>query len=287
MKWLIAIVTAVIAIACGAKTVEQAGIKFTRTFLPKEIEQAYRNTNDFGAVGVSESEFYAIIDKSKEILTPIFKQNGLELTINADYNDPTVNAYAERDVEQVTLHFFGGLAKNKFMNPQGFSIVVGHEAWHGLSLYPLYQNSYASSEGSSDFGAVASFARKFFAGSSGDNCSCKACGFVPEYSGKIEDYCSKFQDEERANICRLSMSGGLSLGKVLADISDEPEPSYERPDTSVIKRTMTSHPSSSCRLTQYGMAALADIEIPDSPLLSNKMRASAVLPYYAKCWFAK
>ena len=77
MKWLIVAALTGIALACGAQTVEpKAGIKFTRTFLPKEIEYAYRNTNDFGAVGVSESEFYAIIDKSKEILTPIFKQNG-------------------------------------------------------------------------------------------------------------------------------------------------------------------------------------------------------------------
>ncbi len=278
MRYFILFVT--LLISCNA-TVNKESTTLNATFLPKELENNYHNY-DYQVGGIDEDTFNSIIDMADEVYTPILRKNGLNLKFDRMWENDTVNAYCQRESNLVTVTMMGGLARANEMTPEGFVLVVCHEIFHGLSLYPLYPSSWASSEGSSDYGAVASCARKLFSGINSDRCN---CNFAPEYSRVIDRSCSKFSDEDRNIICKRSMAGGLSLGKVLASLGGEPIPSYENPSKVVVSKTQTSHPSASCRLTQYGIAALTDYEIPEAPLLSTKSKARSLLSEYSPCWF--
>lgn len=283
LLWILGIFT---FMACGAQTVEPTTkIAFTRTFLPQEQEKSYQGSDWYGVGGIDENTFNAIIDVADQVYTPILKKNGLTLVFDRKWQDDTVNAYCQRDTELVTVSLFGGLARLKDMTPEGFLIVVAHELAHAMSVYPLYPSSWASSEQSSDNMAVQQIARKLFAQeASGGEDKCN-CGFAPDYSRKINDYCAKFQDEEQNIICKRSMAGGLALGKVLATLGDEPIPSYETPSRTRVKKTQTSHASAQCRLDQYGIAALCEKNIPEAPFLSTKSKAMPYICSYSPCWF--
>lgn len=286
MKWLIVAALTGIALACGAQTVEpKAGIKFTRTFLPPEQEKAYQGSEGYQVGGIDEDTFNTIIDVADEVYTPILKKNGLTLTFERKWDDSTVNAYCQRDTELVTVTMFGGLARHKDMTPEGFALVVCHEIAHAQSFYPLYSNSWASSEGSSDYFGVSQCARKLFAKaqtSGGDKCN---CGFAPDYPKAIDTSCSMYQDEEANIVCKRSLAGGLALGKVLSDLGGESVPSYETPSRVVVRKTQTSHPSAQCRTDTYRAAALCEKEVPEYPFLSTKSKAIPYTCGFPRCWF--
>ena len=284
LLWIVGVFT---CIACGAQTVEPAAkIAFTRTFLPTEQEKSYQGSEWYGVGGIDENTFNAIIDVADEVYTPILKNNGLTLTFERKWDDSTVNAKCNRDTELVTVSLFGGLARHKDMTPEGFLLVVSHELAHAMSVYPLYSNSWASSEQSSDNMAVQQIARKLFSQESsgnGDKCN---CGFAPDYNRKINDYCAKFSDEEQNIICKRSMAGGLALGKVLANFGGEAVPSYETPSKVRVRKTQQSHASAQCRLDQYGIAALCEKTIPEAPFLSTKAKAMPYICQYSSCWYS-
>jgi len=281
MKWLIAIVTAVIAIACGAKTVEQAGIKFTRTFLPPDQEKAYQGPEGYQVGGIDEETFNTIIDVADEVYTPILKKNGLTLTFERKWDDSTLNATCSRDVELVVVTMYGGLARHKYMTSEGFMLVLAHEIAHAMSIWPLYSGTWASSESSSDNMAVQQIARKLFSETE-SKCS---CNFAPTYSRSIDQRCSKFTDENKNLICKRSLSGAVSLGAVLSDLGQEPIPSLDTPSKVIVRKTQTSHASAQCRLDQYGIAALCEKEIPEFPFLNTKNKAMPYICSYSPCWF--
>jgi hypothetical protein len=285
MKWLIVAALTGIALACGTQEVEpKAGIKFTRTFLPPEQEKAYQGAEGYQVGGIDEETFDTLIDLAEEVYTPILKKNGLTLVFDRKWTDDTVNATCSRDTELVTVTMYGGLARHPEISAEGFLIVIAHELAHSMSIYPLYPSSWASSEQSADNLAVQQIARKLFAQTETDNGGCN-CGFAPTYSRKINDYCAKFEGEAENIICKRSMAGALSLGKVLADLGGEPIPSFETPSKVIVRKTQTSHASAQCRLDQYGIAALCDKTIPEAPFLSTKAKAMPYICSYSSCWF--
>lgn len=253
------------------------------SFLP---ENNYDDRTYYQAGEVTEQDFNDVLYAAEEIYGPIVAQFGATLNVNGDWRSKTVNAYADQDGDNWNVSFFGGLARHPNMTVNGFALVVCHELGHHLSGFPVYQDSpwQAGNEGNSDFYATASCARKMFDPSS-----------PLRYWGRDlmkrrtpptqQTNCSGSNIDRE--ICQLSLDGGLSLGKVLADLASDKAPSYETPDKTVVKKTSHSHPKAQCRLDSYKMGALCTKQWNDEIIPGNKNEMMQVsCSDRPRCWYA-
>lgn len=251
------------------------------SFMP---ENNFHETKRYYAAGeVTEEDFDLVIDSAIEIYTPIFNNLGMNLTIQGDFSDETVNAFCSKDGNNVTVQMFGGLAKQTQMTIEGFALVVCHEIFHAIGGIPKYSgNDWASIEGQADMGAVSACARKMFDPSSPINY--RALELMKRKKPKQPTSCANFKGIDK-QVCELSLIGGLSLGAVLASLNDEPSPKYETPSKVIVKKTMESHPDSQCRLDTYKVGTLCNKTWNDSIIPSTKAQDNAVNCERPKCWY--
>jgi len=251
------------------------------SFLPEN--DFYKTKRYYAAGEVTEEDFNLVIEAGIEIYQPILEGLGLNLSIEGDYEDETVNAYCSRDGNDVMVRMFGGLAKQPLMTVEGFAMVVCHELGHAVAGIPVYKNnSWAAVEGQSDYFATAACARKMFDPSS--PVAYRVVDLMRRKSPKQPTNCLVYRGADKT-VCELSLSGGLSLGSVLADLNDEPTPRYETPSKVVVKKTMEAHPPAQCRLDSYKAGALCNKEWNDSIIPSSKAQESAVNCERPKCWY--
>jgi hypothetical protein len=256
------------------------------SFLP---ENTYSPKNYFAAGNVTEQDFEDVLEAIREIYTPIFENFGATLSVEGDYSDDTVNAYANQDGKNWQVRFFGGLAKHPYMTKEGFAMVACHEIGHHIGGYPFYQGQKMSNEGNSDYFAAISCARKMFDPAS-------PIWFIgnglwknkkPNPQPQPSTCSSLFLIDKQ--VCQMTLDAGLSLGKVLADLNKEKLPSYSTPDKTIVKKTADSHPKAQCRLDSYLAGTMCpNEEWSDSKIPRNSVEMKAVsCDNRPKCWFAK
>jgi hypothetical protein len=256
------------------------------SFLPEN--NYHERATAYKAGEVSEEDFDLIISAAQEIYGPIVESFGAELIINKDFDDDTVNAFANQDGNKWEVSFFGGLAKHKDMNFYGFSLVVCHELGHHLGFGVMYPDTQwrAAVEGQADYFATAACARKMFDQSSPlrvwgrDLMKKKKKPSEPPSSTG----CTGFYGIDK-EVCEVSLEGGLSLGRVLADLNGDPAPTYEKMDRSKIKKTQYPHPKAACRLATYYGGAVCKKSWPDSfePNNVKELKPNACFEY-STCW---
>lgn len=197
---------------------------------------------------MSQELFNKIVDAGRKAYAKNADSNGEKLVINALWSDSTVNANCCRGCTSgtVEVNMYGGMARRAEMNPEGFALVLGHELSHAYGGQPYYPNSdRMSAEGQSDYeGAKTAYAR--------------IAALVPELNDNIDvsDFIEK-ACQGRDDSCRHSLSGGMSLGTLLATLSGDPAPQYETPDPTVVNKTLTSYPKTTqCRLDTYLLGTL-------------------------------
>ena len=192
------------------------------------------------ANGIDEDTFKKIIDKAKEIYTPIAENNKEELEINSLWEDATVNANCSRYGGVVTINMYGGLARRQEVTAEGFTLVLCHELSHAYGGTPYIRpSSKMSAEGQADYMATFDCAKKVFK-------SINAPGLGMEPTKFIIDTC------KGNKTCLSSLVGGQSLGNLLSTLSSEAAPDYETPDTTVVPKTLLSYPETTqCRLDTY------------------------------------
>ncbi len=194
---------------------------------------------------MTQDLFNRIVEAGKKSYQANADSNGERLVVNPLWSDSTVNADCCRGCVQgeVTVNMYGGMARRAEMNPEGFALVLGHELSHAYGGQPYYPNSdRMSAEGQSDYeGAKTAYA--------------KIAALVPELQQDfdadtfIKDACARSQNPKT---CEHSLTGGLSLGTLLATLSGDPAPQYETPDQTKVSRTETSYPKTTqCRLDTY------------------------------------
>jgi hypothetical protein len=251
------------------------------SFLP---ENDFHRTKRYYAAGeVTEDDFDLVIAAGIEIYQPILEGLGLNLTIDGDYTDETVNAYCSRDGDNVMVKMFGGLAKQPLMTVEGFAMVLCHELGHAVAGIPVYKdNPWAAIEGQSDYFATAACARKIFDPSS--PMTYRVMQLMKKKKPTQPANCLVYRGADKT-ICELSLLGGLSLGAVLADLNDEPTPKYETPSKVVVKKTMEAHPPAQCRTDTYLAGALCNKNWDDNTIPSNKSEADKVSCAKPKCWY--
>lgn len=232
--------------------------------------------------GLTKAEFNEAIDPVTKIFTPIVAKHGGKLKMNKNWDDPTVNAYAQQSGKTWSVNMFGGLARRVEVTQDGMSLVVCHELGHHLSGYFFYDNDadggngWAGGEGSSDYFATHACAWKIW-----KNQTAKNAKFRTNVEDYVKERCDKqYTTEADQNLCYRIAAGGQSLANLLGALGGTGEPKFDTPDETVVEETDTSHPAAQCRLDTYFQGALCTTDhdfdvIPGKGLKDGQNTAEA------------
>ena len=212
----------------------------------------------FTGNGMTEEVFNSILTRIDKHYRPIVEGKGKTFDLQKDWNDSTVNAYAQQQGNTWLIKMFGGLARHAKVTPDGFTLVACHEMGHHLAGAPRVQ-AWASNEGQSDYFATTKCARRVWM--EDDNVTLMEDRISQgKVSQKAQDECvdAKATPQERA-LCLRSSMAGLSLGNTLADLGNQGTTSIETPDTTEVSRTNDKHPKGQCRTDTYFQGALCEV----------------------------
>lgn len=240
----LAVVPASVAMACSSDG--QHGI------FPKN--NAYIPVSNSATHSAIKEEFDNANAKMLALYAPVFKAQGRELKIIADWEDGTVNAYADRKGNVSEVHMFGGLARHKKVTADGYLLVICHETGHHIGGAPKKGSSWATNEGGSDYWATLKCAREVWKDE--DNASKVAAMEIPQ---SVTDGCQKaFDSASDIAICKRAAMGGKSLADTLGALGRSGDTDFGKPDPAVVRSTDHSHPAAQCRLDTYFAGAVCN-----------------------------
>lgn len=208
---------------------------------------------------IDQTEFNAVIDKVTAIYDPVVTQMGGELSVERNWDDGTVNAYASRRGGTWNIHMFGGLARHEAITSDGFALVVCHELGHHIGGAPKkggWFGTWATNEGQADYFSTLKCLRKVFRGENNSEIVGKMD--VPK---AVQAHCSEqFSEKTEQLICQRGSMAGLSVSKLFQDLRNQTtSPDFNTPDEEVVDRTDHSHPATQCRLDTYYQGALCHV----------------------------
>ena len=201
-------------------------------------------------MAMTEAQFNSVLAQVQSIYAPIVKSQGATLNIQGDWNDSTVNAYANKTGNVWNVQMFGGLACRPETTLDGFALVVCHELGHHLAGYPFYSGSSMASEGQSDYFSTQACAKKIWANSAQS---------VPAPNG-YKSWCASRGGD--VNLCLRTLLAGESLARLLAKLNGEKKPQYNTPDKSTVSKTYEAHPAGQARLDTYLAGHMCDKVFP-------------------------
>lgn len=205
---------------------------------------------------ISKELFNKIIDTAIVEYEEVTKEFGDTLTVNAKWEDSTVNASAGRFFKWATLNFYGGLARRKEVTPGGFTLVVCHELGHLYGGTPYIREwGKLSAEGQADYYGVKECMHKVLQHIEEDfytptEYMLESC----EKETNLNDNSNGNSNEEIAvdEMCVRKLLSGQSVGDLFASMKSEEAPQYETPDETVVEKTILSYPETiQCRLDTY------------------------------------
>jgi hypothetical protein len=210
--------------------------------------------------GMTEDVFNDVLDRVEAIYAPIVKAEGKRLSVQRNWDDGTVNAYAQQRGNTWSIAMFGGLARHETVTPDGFAMVACHELGHHLGGQPRKSSwfggtSWASNEGQSDYFGAMKCMRKYM--EVDDNIAMMANIEVPEFAVKKCE--TNFSNAEDIAMCKRSAMAGMSLAGLFRALRNLSEPlRFDTPDSNVVSSTDHSHPEPQCRLDTYFAGAICD-----------------------------
>jgi hypothetical protein len=201
--------------------------------------------------GIDERVFNAVIDRVTKIYAPIVAKKGARLSVEKRWTDETVNAFADRQGMNWSVHMFGGLARHPAITMDGFMLVVCHELGHHLGGAPKYESTdWASNEGQADYFGTLKCMRRVLT-ESPDFTRPRLAVDPTVQSGCMAAH----RDARDQQMCvRIGMAG-KSLADLFAAFGG-PAPKFDTPDKTVVNKTFDAHPKSQCRLDTYFQASL-------------------------------
>lgn len=214
---------------------------------PNDLWKQDRLNNIFAENVAEETMFNKIVDAGYEIYKPMADQWKEKLVINKKWTNSTVNADTSRFFGKVTINMYGGLARRKEINPEGFALVLCHELGHAYGGIPYIQKyNKMSAEGQADYYGAKECVRAIVA-------KLQLDGYQQTPTGFMEKSCAETTSNQGDyDLCLRGLTAGQALGKLLAVISKEKSPDYETPDKTVVNETILSYPNTvQCRLDTY------------------------------------
>lgn len=292
---LMVLVLGFLFIACGSSKGKSnnEGPNFVRFMPDNQLFLEDDSAKEVNSNGIDEAYFNGIIAKAQAIYAPIVAQHGGNLTIEGDWSDSTVNAYANRSGNSWTVNMFGGMARRNEITKDGFALVICHELGHHLAGYPFYVGQWAANEGNSDYYATAGCAAKLFTDEAPAPTPEPAptpkspCPFAPSFVADANATpCKGFSFGADTSVCQRSIDGSLSLGKLLAVLGGQKAPAINTPDRTVVSKTQDSHPKAQCRLDTMYQGILCTKIWNDSIIPRTKAdMASVSCSARPACWY--
>ncbi len=210
----------------------------------------------FPITGLNQAQFNKILDNVERVYAPIIAAKGARLQLIKNWQGSEVNAYASRQGNIWRVEMLGGLARHREVTVEGLYAVACHEIGHHLGGAPLYsesENSWASTEGQSDYFATLKCLRKVFR-----TVDMSELAIDP----RVGEECARsFTDETDIRICVASTLGAQSLARLMHSLAGggAAAPNISTPDTRVVSRTFESHPAGQCRLDTGFQGALCTV----------------------------
>ena len=191
------------------------------------------------------------MDRVQEIYAPLIAARGARLVIKRLWDDPTVNASAERRGNDYIVNMYGGLARHAAITQDGLALVVCHEIGHHIGGAPKYSGQWAANEGQADYFANLKCLHRVFAAAAaftkpaGDESSARrACG-------------DSYAKAEERELCVRSAMAGMSVTNLFRALrKEDPQPRFDTPDPKVVNRMYDNHPGTQCRLDTYFQGSL-------------------------------
>ena len=247
--------------------------------------------------GITEEQFTAVIDKVENIYAPIVSSLGGKLEIIRNWEDGTVNAYAQQAGSTWKVSMFGGLARHEAITEDGMALVVCHEIGHHIGGAPKKGgaggwggagSSWASNEGQSDYFATLKCLRKVFL--SDNNRTIVAGLNAPQ---PLIASCKKsFSNKIDSDICVRGGMAGYSVANLFRALRSQTTlPDVTTPDPKEVTSTDHNHPATQCRLDTYYQGALCDVD--DNTDVSNSNEVTGTchganndsIGLRPRCWF--
>jgi hypothetical protein len=237
------------------------------------------------AGGITRAEFDQVLDRVQQVYGPIVQQMGGTLSIDRNWSNGQVNAYAERNGTTWIISMYGGFARHPKVTTDAFMAVACHELGHHLGGAPQFKNDWASIEGQSDYYSSLKCLRRMF--EQDDNQKIlNGMTLDPAAVAACKSQHGSKQDEL---VCIRSTMAGISLAEVLAQGSSA-RPALLSPDKSEVTKTYTAHPEAQCRLDTVFEAALCRIPFAQDVDASDYQIGSCYSPDHTRgarprCWF--
>lgn len=249
-----------------------------------------RRISTMSKSGITKAQFEVVIDRLEKLYSPVVEARGGHLKFNRLWSDSTVNSDASQEGDQWIINSYGGLARYKGITQDGYANVACHELGHHLGGAPKYRGEqWASNEGQADYFSSLKCMKKYIEvakleGDEGDwenqaasDLAKKQCADGhPNQAGEIA-------------VCIRSYLAAKVLAGVLADLGEEPVPSLETPDKSVVKETQDEHPIAQCRLDTYMAGSVCNRDINEPLDESDPKPGTCVdqeIGARPRCWFA-
>jgi hypothetical protein len=225
-------------------------------FMPKNNLKIYKEDKDTN--GMTKEKFESIIKRVYDAYAPIVAVKNATLQMINNWDDPTVNAYADRDGDGNTWHvsMFGGMARHPLITDDGFMMVVCHETGHHVGGAPKYSygNEWAAAEGQADYFAALKCMKRVL--EKDDNISLMQKIIVDDFATK---QCQTvYKNESEIALCKRIAMAGKTLATLLGSLQDAGKMAFNTPDKSKVKKTDSDHPWPQCRLDTFFQGALCD-----------------------------
>jgi len=205
------------------------------------------------AKGITRAQFNEVLDRIEAVYGPDIAARGGTLKINRLWENPTVNASAERDGDVYILNMYGGLARHEAITQDGFALVACHETGHHIGGAPKIEYHWASNEGQSDYFANLKCLRRIFSDPGSAHFTRMA-----QPDPVAQQACAKiYKDAKEQAICLRAATAGLSVTALFRALHHEPkEPRFDTPDPAVVETMYDDHPATQCRLDTYFQGSL-------------------------------
>ncbi|HUP57658.1 MAG TPA: hypothetical protein VM598_09420 [Bdellovibrionota bacterium] len=217
---------------------------------------------------MTKEEFLAISDKVVDHWKPLAELHNGSLSVNANWDDATVNASADQQGDDWVVNMYGGLARRPEVTVDGYVAVICHELGHHFGGFSFYgRTDWAAAEGQSDYFATQACLPELWAGETAENAAHRATVSAP-MKAKCD---AVWTTEKEQNLCYRIGAAGQSLANLLAKLGQERTPDVTKPDPAVVRRTDVNHPKAQCRLDTYMNGALCktDFDLKIIPARNN------------------
>ncbi|MBI3288819.1 MAG: hypothetical protein HYZ74_04805 [Elusimicrobia bacterium] len=213
------------------------------------------------AKGITQEQFNAVMDRAEEIYTPVIAARGGKLVLRRLWDDPTVNASAQRDGDDYVLNMYGGLARHESITQDGMALVVCHELGHHIGGAPKYYGEdWASNEGQADYFANLKCLRLMFSAPGAEAFSGPEGDEAASNAAVAKAACAKSHAKPADKaLCARGAMAGMSVTTLFRVLRRETKlPRFDTPDPEVVTEMYDNHPGTQCRLDTYFSGSLCD-----------------------------